>query len=209
MSEPVFWGSEAAIRRVAFALVISACGHAALLANAAFVPAAGELSLFSAAAPLRARLSPPPAPSADDTPADAPQRRADTPPPDSGAMAQSAQQASPSTGLPGVPLYYRSSELDERAMALNVTDVEYPERALAERTRGVVTLRLLIDDAGTLREASVVDAQPAGVFENAALDAVRSLRFRPAIRHGVAVGSIKLIEVPFDPDCTRTGSCIQ
>ena len=197
------------MRRVAYALVASTCGHAVLLANAAFVPAAGALSLFAAAPPLRARLLPLPAPGVDDTPADTPQRRADTPPPDSGATAQSSEQPSPSTGLPGAPLYYRASDLDERAVALNVTDVEYPERALAEHIPGVVRLRLLIDSGGTLREASVVDAQPAGVFENAALDAVRSLRFRPAIRHGVAVGSIKVIEVPFDPDCTRTGSCIE
>ena len=61
---------------------------------------------------------------------------------------------------------------------------------------------------GGIARVEVTGAR-SGVFENAALDAVRSLRFRPAIRHGVAVGSIKLIEVPFDPDCTRTGSCIQ
>ena len=192
-------------RRLALALLASACGHAALLANAAFVPSAEELSLFAGAQPLHARLAPLPAPAAAETT----QSRPDTPARDAGALAQNAERQSPPAGLPGAPVYYRASELDERAVALNFADVVYPERALAEGTRGAVTLRLLIDFEGTLRDASVLDARPAGVFENAALDAVRSLRFRPAIRNGVAVGSVKIIEVPFDPDCTRTGSCIE
>ena len=146
-----------------------------------------------------------PAPAAAETQ----QSRPDSPPRDAGALAQNAERQSPSAGLPGAPVYYRASDLDERAVPLNFADVVYPERALAEGTRGAVKLRLLIDHEGTLRDASVMDARPAGVFENAALDAVRSLRFRPAIRNGVAVGSVKIIEVPFDPDCMRTGSCIE
>lgn len=119
------------------------------------------------------------------------------------------RQEAPPAGMPGAPLYYRASELDERAVPLNQADLAYPESALAAGTRGVVTLRLLIDHEGTLREATVTDARPAGVFENAALEAVKTLHFRPAMRNGVAVGSVKLIEVPFEPDCKRTGSCIE
>jgi len=111
--------------------------------------------------------------------------------------------------MPGAPLYYRASELDERAIPLNQVDLDYPETALGAGTRGVVTLRLLIDHEGRLREASVVESRPAGIFDSAALEAVMALRFRPAIRNGVAVGSIKIIEVPFEPDCKRTGSCIE
>ena len=101
-----------------------------------------------------------------------------------------------STGLPSAQIYFRASELNERAILLNQADIVYPETALATGISGVVTLRLLIDHQGTLRDASVMDSRPAGVFENAALEAVRTLRFRPAIRKGVAVGSVKIIEVP-------------
>jgi TonB family protein len=106
------------------------------------------------------------------------------------------------------PESYAFPEVDERAAPQNEVNLIYPEAALAESRSGVVTLRLKIDHLGVLRDAVVVDAQPAGVFENAALEAVRELRFRPAVRNGVPVGSVKTIEVPFHPDCTRTGSCI-
>jgi protein TonB len=194
------------MKRVSYALVASACAHAALLANAAFVPTIGELSLLAAAQPLHARLAPAPAQNSPDAQQQLlPERH----PVEAKPLAQSGERLSPPAGLPGAPLYYRASELDERAIPLNQVDVVYPETALAAGTGGVVTLRLLIDHEGRLRDASVTDSRPAGVFENAALDAVWSLRFRPAMRNGVAVGSIKLIEVPFDPDCKRTGSCIE
>jgi protein TonB len=190
---------------MALALAISACGHAALLANAGFVPTIGELSLFAAGRPLHARLAPAPAQRVPDIQQLIAEQRVPGPKP----LAQGGERLSPPAGLPGAPIYYRASELDERAIPLNQVDVVYPESALAAGTKGVVTLRLLIDHEGRLRDASVTGSRPAGVFENAALEAVLSLRFRPAMRNGVAVGSVKLIEVPFDPDCTRTGSCSQ
>ncbi len=97
--------------------------------------------------------------------------------------------------------------MDERAEPTNIADVEYPERALADGLPGKVTLRLKIDHNGELREAKVTEAEPPGVFEDAALKAVRALKFKPAVRNGLAVGSIKVIEVPFEPNCNRTGSC--
>jgi len=193
------------MRRVAFALIVSACGHAALLANTAFVPSVAELSLFAAAQPLNARL----ATAVAQIPADIQQQSEPLPRAPKPAPAANSERPSPAAGMPGAPLYYRASELDERAIPLNQVDLDYPETALGAGTRGVVTLRLLIDHEGRLREASVVESRPAGIFDSAALEAVMALRFRPAIRNGVAVGSIKIIEVPFEPDCKRTGSCIE
>ncbi len=193
------------MRRVAFALVVSACGHAALLANTAFVPAAAELSLFAAAQPLNARL----APAAALSPPDIQQQSEPRPRAPKPAPAPSGEPQAQAAGMPAAPIYYRASELDERAIPLNQVDLAYPETALSAGTRGVVTLRLLIDHEGRLRDAAVMDSRPAGIFDKAALEAVMALRFRPAIRNGVAVGSIKLVEVPFEPDCKRTGSCIE
>ncbi len=175
-----------------------------MLANTTFVPTVGELSLFAAAQPLNARLAPA---AARDLPDDA-QPRSERPAPKPSA-AKTGEPVSPPAGMPGALIYYRASELDERAIPLNEVDLDYPERALSAGTRGAVTLRLLIDHEGRLRDASVLESRPAGMFENAALEAVMALRFRPAIRNGVAVGSIKIIEVPFEPDCKRTGSCIE
>ena len=102
---------------------------------------------------------------------------------------------------PRLPLerYYTSLELDVRAEPRNDPPLIYPQRAYQERTRGRVTLRILINQRGSLDEVTVLASEPRGVFEEAALDAVRSLQFSPAMRFGQRVKSQKTIEVEFDP----------
>lgn len=197
------WPSTA--RRLGLALAVSAAAHAAVLSNAAIAPGPGAFSLFAAGPPLSARLAP--AQIFPDAPGPLSTRSEPAPPP--GHAAAPVTAAEPAAGLPGAEVYFRGSEVDERALPLNEVNLAYPESALAAGLSGVVTLRLKIDHRGVLRDASVVDARPAGVFENAALEAVLGLRFRPAVRNGVAVGSVKTIEVPFYPDCKRTGSCLE
>ena len=192
--------------RLAFALAVSTGAHFAVLANAPLAPGLSEAALFGGR-PLTARIA-----SAQALPADTelPSRQPEPAPrrEPSAIPATAAVQAPAKTaGLPSAEIYFRGSEVDERAMPLNAVDLVYPEPALAAGQAGVVTLRLKIDHQGVLRDASVVDARPSGVFENAALEAVLGLKFRPALRNGVPVGSVKTIEVPFYPDCKRTGSC--
>ena len=180
-----------------------------MLANAPFAPGLRKVALIAFGPPIQARLAaqPPAAASPElvaqrNAPAQAAPSR-DTGPQSAAGAAGAAGPA----GLPAAEIFYRGKELDQRAEATNDADIEYPESALAAGVTGKVTLRLMIDHLGALRDVSVTEAQPPGVFEAAALKAARSLKFRPAIRNGVPVGSIKLIEVPFDPDCNRTGSC--
>ena len=194
----------AAAERLALAVAVSAGAHFAVLAHAPLTPGRGEVSLF-AGQPLTARIA---ASTLRDPPqaGELPLPRAPEPAVVS-AVAQAQAQAQ-ATGLPSVEFYFRASDLDERAVPLNEVTLVYPERAFASNQSGIVTLRLKIDHRGMMRDASVVDAQPPGIFEDAALEAVRELKFRPAVRNGVPVGSVKTIEVPFYPDCGRTGSCI-
>lgn len=191
-------------RRLALALSLSASAHAALLANAPLAPGLTETSLFSSSPPLAARLAPAMAQPAPEAIAPPPPR----PDPVPIAQAEPAAQPAKAAGLPSAEIFFRGSEVDERAMPLNEVNLVYPERAMATDLSGVVTLRLKIDHQGVLRDATVVDAQPVGVFESAALEAVRALKFRPAKRNGLPVASVKTIEVPFHPDCRRTGTCI-
>ncbi len=58
----------------------------------------------------------------------------------------------------------------------------YPARALLRRTEGWVHLQLSIDAEGLVEDARVLDASPEGVFEKAALKAVRRWRFEPPSR---------------------------
>lgn len=59
---------------------------------------------------------------------------------------------------------------------------QYPFRALDQGIEGWVTVIYRIDEAGNTRDAVVVEAQPPGVFEQAALTAVARWRFRTPYR---------------------------
>jgi len=54
----------------------------------------------------------------------------------------------------------------------------YPARALVRKTEGWVKLQLIIDATGKVADARVLDAKPSGVFDAAALKAVRRWRFQ-------------------------------
>ena len=99
----------------------------------------------------------------------------------------------------GTTRYLSSSELDERAAALELAPLVYPETALANRIPGSVQVRVFISRAGTVDRAEVVAASPAGHFEQAALEAVKRSSFSAGRKDGQAVPSQKLIEVSFDP----------
>lgn len=60
----------------------------------------------------------------------------------------------------------------------------YPPAARAEGIEGVVLVEYRVDAEGRVRAPRVVRAEPPGVFDAAALDAVRSWRYRPWRRDG-------------------------
>lgn len=74
--------------------------------------------------------------------------------------------------------------VDEGPRPVSRTPPKYPERARKKGISGRVELSLLISAAGGVQDARVLSAQPAGVFEEAALAAVRSWRFSPAMYEG-------------------------
>jgi protein TonB len=210
MSSAAHWHPQAAWQRLGLALFVSALAHGALLANASFSVSPFGSAWRKPGAPLIARLVPEKqeeaeAPKPLPVPV-APAPVASAPKPQRSEETPSATSGASTGGLPG-EVFYRSSELDERAVPLNQPDIEYPENALKTGTSGVVQLELRIDHTGALRDVKVLNSRPSGIFTQAALKAVRELRFRPAMRHGAAVGSIKTIEIPFEPNCNLTGSC--
>ncbi len=64
---------------------------------------------------------------------------------------------------------------------------EYPPRARQKGITGHVTLSLLIGTSGQVERVKVLDAQPKGVFEEAAESAVRSWNYEPAMYKGEKV----------------------
>ena len=117
--------------------------------------------------------------------------------PTSGLDAASTQARS---SMPLAERYYRNSEVDVQAEPLVHGPLILPEQVYLSKVAGTIRARVYIDEQGTVVSVDIVHAHPVrGVFEEAALEALSQVRYRPAILAGQAVKSQKLIEVKFDP----------
>ncbi len=114
------------------------------------------------------------------------------------ANASTARVSGPDLGL-APERYYNSREVDVRAEPVNEVPLVYPQFAYQNRVRGVVLLKILINERGIIDDVLVAESEPRGTFEAAALNATLATRFSPAIRNGRPVKSQKMIEVIFDP----------
>ena len=59
---------------------------------------------------------------------------------------------------------------------------KFPHEARLRSIEGWVELHFVVGTDGTVGELAVVGAQPVGVFEQAALDAVRHWHYQPLLR---------------------------
>ena len=59
--------------------------------------------------------------------------------------------------------------------------LEYPAEAAKNAIKGYVVINLLVGKDGSVELAKVLESQPVGVFDEAALNAVRAWRFSPAM----------------------------
>jgi periplasmic protein TonB len=76
---------------------------------------------------------------------------------------------------------------DRDVIPLVRIEPDYPSRAMNRGVEGWVLVQFTITPAGTVKDAKVVDAQPKGYFEEAALKAIARWRYNPKIEGGVAV----------------------
>ncbi|MEO8004963.1 MAG: TonB family protein [Betaproteobacteria bacterium] len=97
------------------------------------------------------------------------------------------------------PVRYEARELDVYPRPMRPISPTYPASARDAHLAGSVTLLVLIDEGGRVVSAAVVDAEPGGIFEQAAREAVLDTAFYPAQRNDRTVGSQTLIKVEFDP----------
>jgi protein TonB len=66
----------------------------------------------------------------------------------------------------------------------------YPQRALMRHVEGKVVLRFTINPDGSVSDAEVIEAEPAGYFEQSALRAISRWQFHPKVVDGKAVSRI-------------------
>jgi protein TonB len=207
--EPSMWD------RMIFALIVSVAVHFLLVLVIQGRPTHAD---YTSGAALTARLEPlesirAPAPVPEPDEAVQPLPVADRsaasetrPEPEAGASSSSAPQAAPKPAaetldIPVIrdPTYYAARFLDEYPKPLGPVQPRYPEQATIDRIGGgSVTLLLLIDEEGVLRDISVVEAKPEAIFNEAAIAAFRDMRFSPARKDGRAVRSRVLVTVGFE-----------
>lgn len=149
-----------------------------------------DLRPVKTAAPVPSAVTPAPDALPDPTPAEAVEVQ--RPPP--------AVDGPPGIPVPQIedPEFYPSRLLDEYPKPVAEVRLRYPDKADTEERSGMVTLLLLIDDLGMVVEATVVEADPPGYFEEAAIEAFKGALFTPGVRNGHPVKSRLVVQVAFD-----------
>jgi TonB family protein len=74
---------------------------------------------------------------------------------------------------------------------------DFPDAARARGIDGWVDLQYLVGTDGAVSEVDVIGAQPVGMFEQAATDAVRRWRYQPVTRDGHSVAQHVRVRVRF------------
>lgn len=63
----------------------------------------------------------------------------------------------------------------------------YPPRAQSRGQEGWVLLEFTVTETGAVRDPVVIEAEPAGVFDDAALKAVLKFKYKPRVESGKAI----------------------
>ncbi|HXV14235.1 MAG TPA: energy transducer TonB [Candidatus Krumholzibacteria bacterium] len=84
---------------------------------------------------------------------------------------------------------FESYELDQAPRAVVKMPPQYPFKAREKGIEGVVQVRVLVKEDGTVGEVLIMDARPPDTFEDAVLMAVPRWRFEPGVVGGKKVTS--------------------
>jgi periplasmic protein TonB len=108
-----------------------------------------------------------------------------------------AQPATAPVSAPAVAPGIVAADSMDRVVA---RDPVYPAQALRAGTRGWVELEFTITASGTVRDIDVVAAEPRGVFDAAASEAVAGWRYKPRLVNGQPVAQRSRVTLRFDVD---------
>ncbi|MFK8014879.1 MAG: energy transducer TonB [Gammaproteobacteria bacterium] len=73
----------------------------------------------------------------------------------------------------------------------------YPLIALATCTTGFAQVQFDVDELGAVQNAVVMDAQPSAIFNDSAIAAVSSWRFRPRVENGSPIATTLTQKIDF------------
>lgn len=107
------------------------------------------------------------------------------------------------TGGPFIGSYTSGGDMSGYSELIPLVRIapQYPRNALRDRIAGTVTFEVTINPDGTVKSAKPIKAQPRGVFESAALQAIMRWKFKPKVVDGKGVESKGLQPIEFNlPD---------
>lgn len=93
--------------------------------------------------------------------------------------------------------WYLARQVDRHPKAIGNIAPQYPELARQRGQEGHLKLMVKIDELGQVRDVEVVEAEPPGVFDDAASEAFRKARFQPAMKDGRPVRYEAYMRVEF------------
>ena len=95
-------------------------------------------------------------------------------------------------------LVMNDDAVDQPPRPIAQAPIPYPARAKAQGITGYVMLSLLIGPTGQVEKVKVLESQPSGVFDDAAVAGVQNWRFEPASYRGESVRVWARQRVRFD-----------
>jgi len=101
--------------------------------------------------------------------------------------------AAPSGATTGAPV--ANADLDARLMSFAAP--AYPIESRRQREQGTVTLSLLLDTDGRVKDIAIARSSGSGRLDRAALDAVKRWRWAPLMVQGMAAMVRGEVRIPF------------
>lgn len=95
-------------------------------------------------------------------------------------------------------MVFNMSDLDQKPQLINRIQPIYPTEARRKEINGRVILRFVVDREGNVKQVKVVRAQPEGIFEENAMEAVRKWRFKPGYFSGEPVNTRVTVPIKFE-----------
>lgn len=95
------------------------------------------------------------------------------------------------------PPVFTIDEVDQPPRILRKVMPQYPSHAERNNIEGKVVLRFIVDSRGNIVEPEVTESEPEGVFDDAAMEAIRKYKFKPAEKAGEPVDCIVIVPMSF------------
>ncbi|NLD37405.1 MAG: TonB family protein [Desulfatiglans sp.] len=96
-----------------------------------------------------------------------------------------------------IPDIYTLSQVDRKPRVIRPFTPIYPYDAQRKGIEGNVVLRFVVDENGMVQNPEVIKAEPAGVFEQAALAAIVKYKFDPAVVNTKKVKCYAVLPIGF------------